>query len=89
MSKSARAGKVFVDYLRNAQGATAVLPYSPRARPGMPVAVPVAWGDLRAVHPDEWTLATTPKLLARRRVDPWADLTATRQRLPKGLTDAG
>jgi bifunctional non-homologous end joining protein LigD len=46
MSKAKRVGKIFVDYLRNQRGATAVLPYSARARAGAPVAVPIAWGEL-------------------------------------------
>jgi bifunctional non-homologous end joining protein LigD len=46
MSKAKRVGKIFVDYLRNQRGATAVLPYSARARAGAPVAAPIAWGEL-------------------------------------------
>lgn len=46
MSKAKRVGKIFVDYLRNQRGATAVVPYSARAREGAPVAVPIAWGEL-------------------------------------------
>jgi bifunctional non-homologous end joining protein LigD len=47
MSKAKRVGKIFIDYLRNQRGATAVLPYSARARPGAPVAVPISWGELK------------------------------------------
>lgn len=85
MTKRARIGKVFIDYFRNAEGATAILPYSARARPGLPVALPIAWEDLRAVEPEELTIVTVPKLLARRRTDPWADLLATKQLLPREL----
>jgi bifunctional non-homologous end joining protein LigD len=46
MSKAKRKGKIFIDYLRNQRGSTAVLPYSARARAGAPVAVPIAWGEL-------------------------------------------
>lgn len=88
MAKAVRSGKIFIDYLRNAQGATAVLPYSPRARPGLTVATPVAWSDLRAVHPAELTIVSVPKLLARRRKDPWEDLLATKQTLPRELIAA-
>jgi bifunctional non-homologous end joining protein LigD len=88
MSKNARAGKIFVDYLRNVEGATAVLPYSARARPGLPVAVPIAWTDLRALDPQELTIATVPKLVAARRIDPWADLLGTAQTFPRELLAA-
>jgi bifunctional non-homologous end joining protein LigD len=85
LSKAARRGKIFVDYLRNGEGATAVLPYSARARPGVTVAMPVAWDDLDRVHPGDFTVRTAPAFLARRRRDPWADLLATKQRLPKEI----
>jgi bifunctional non-homologous end joining protein LigD len=54
MSKAKRVGKIFIDYLRNQRWATAVLPYSARARAGAPVAVPIAWGelkDMKDAHP--------------------------------------
>jgi bifunctional non-homologous end joining protein LigD len=44
--KARRKGRIYIDYLRNARGATAILPYSPRARPGAPVAAPIGWEDL-------------------------------------------
>lgn len=54
MSKAKRKGRIFIDWLRNQRGATAVLPYSARAREGAPVAVPVAWDELdsaASAHP--------------------------------------
>jgi bifunctional non-homologous end joining protein LigD len=47
MSKAKRKGKIFIDWLRNQRGSTAVLPYSARARENAPVAVPIAWGELQ------------------------------------------
>ena len=49
MSKAKRKGKIFIDWLRNQRGSTAILPYSARARSGAPVAVPIAWGELKAM----------------------------------------
>lgn len=46
MSKARRKGRIFIDWLRNQRGSTAVLPYSARARVGAPVAVPIAWDEL-------------------------------------------
>ncbi|MET3600552.1 non-homologous end-joining DNA ligase [Martelella mangrovi] len=47
MSKEKRKGRIFIDWLRNERGATAILPYSVRARSGAPVATPVAWDELK------------------------------------------
>jgi bifunctional non-homologous end joining protein LigD len=49
MSKAKRKGRIFVDYLRNGRGATAIAPYSTRARGAAPVAVPVSWDELRTI----------------------------------------
>jgi bifunctional non-homologous end joining protein LigD len=87
MTKSARAGKIFVDHFRNARGATAILPYSPRARTGAPVALPVTWEELPAIDPQDFTVLTVPDLLAKRRPsdDPWAALLTTKQTIPRDL----
>jgi bifunctional non-homologous end joining protein LigD len=82
MSKARRKGRIFIDYLRNGRGSTAVLPYSPRARAGTTVAMPVDWRDLAKIDPQDFTVRTVPALLKRRRRDPWTDFLLLRQRLP-------
>jgi bifunctional non-homologous end joining protein LigD len=49
MSKAKRTGRIFIDYLRNGRGATAIAPYSPRARGTAPIAVPVSWAELKTI----------------------------------------
>ncbi len=85
MTKAARTGKIFVDHFRNGRGATAVLPYSPRARKGATVALPVGWDELVKVSPQELTVLTVPDLLRIRKVDPWAELVTTKQLIPSDL----
>ncbi len=71
--KALRAGRVFIDYLRNVRGASAVAPYSPRARPGAPVACPIRWEELARVRSGgQFRLAGMARRLAHLRSDPWA-----------------
>jgi bifunctional non-homologous end joining protein LigD len=81
-AKRRRQGRIFIDYLRNDRGATAIASYSPRARSGAPVALPVAWDSLdrRASEPPRFGLREVPELLARRS-DPWAGFEAARRPL--------
>ena len=86
MSKAKRKGKIYVDYLRNAQGATAVAAYSTRARPRAPVSVPLAWDELSIeLRSDSFTLVNLPDRLRRLPKDPWAEYGATKQRLTKTM----
>jgi len=66
--KKNRADRVFVDWLRNGFGATAVAPWSVRPRPNAPVAMPLEWDELDATAPDAWTIANAPDRLPVR---PW------------------
>src|SRR5690606_24241615 len=82
MAKSARRGKIFIDYLRNDRGATAIAAYSTRARPEAPVATPLAWEELSpAIRSDHFTAATLPRRLAHLRDDPWGEMEKLRQTL--------
>jgi bifunctional non-homologous end joining protein LigD len=73
MSKAKRRGKIFIDYLRNARGATAIAPYSTRARPGATVAMPIRWEDLKpSLTADAFTIRGLERRLRRSPPDPWA-----------------
>ncbi|HEY4183064.1 MAG TPA: non-homologous end-joining DNA ligase [Kofleriaceae bacterium] len=79
MSKAARKGKIFLDYLRNGRGATFIAPYSPRSRPGAPVAIPISWEELaNGIDPSAFTVSTVPARLGKVK-DPWRDYASTKQ----------
>jgi len=83
ISKAERAGRLFIDYLRNDPTSTAVAPYSTRSRPGAPVAMPIRWEQLgEALDPRAFTVKTVPALLAARGEDPWAEISLVHQQLP-------
>jgi len=75
--KISRRGKIFIDYLRNGEGATAVAAYSTRARANAPVSAPVAWDELSAdLRFDRFNVGNMPKRLKRVKADPWRDIAA-------------
>jgi bifunctional non-homologous end joining protein LigD len=79
-SKRARQGRIYIDYLRNARGATAIGAYSLRARPGAPVSTPLFWEEVeKGVRPEGFTIATVPQRLAGLDADPWAEIGKLRQ----------
>lgn len=87
VAKARRKGRILVDWLRNQRGATAVAPWSTRARPGAPVSAPVDWEELDSLVPPGFTLSTLdPRLEAP---DPWADFHAAAKPLPKGSPPEG
>jgi len=82
MAKKARRGKIYVDYLRNGRGATAIAPYSTRAREGAPVATPLQWRELGpALLPQRFTVDTMERRLAALKTDPWAGYFENPQRI--------
>jgi bifunctional non-homologous end joining protein LigD len=81
MAKVARQGRIFIDYLRNDRGSTAVAPYSPRARRGAPVSMPIAWQELHSIK--DAAQFTVPLLLTGKRPrNPWRGFHHLQQRLP-------
>jgi bifunctional non-homologous end joining protein LigD len=87
-TKSKRKNRIFVDYLRNGRGATAVASYSVRARPGAPIALPVTWASLRTLESaSAFKLREIPSLLARRRKDPWAGFEEVKQDLSRWASE--
>ncbi len=83
MSKAKRKGKIFIDYLRNQRGATAVLPYSARSRGGAPVAVPIAWDELDSFQNAQmFHISDAPALLERARAKRLAGWGFADQALP-------
>ncbi|MEO8566369.1 MAG: DNA ligase D [Betaproteobacteria bacterium] len=73
--KISRRGKIFIDYLRNDEGATAVAAYSTRARANAPVSAPVAWDELSAdLRFDRFNVGNMSKRLKKVKADPWRDI---------------
>jgi bifunctional non-homologous end joining protein LigD len=88
LAKKARGGKIFMDYLRNGRMATAVAPWSPRARPGAGIAFPLSWGQVRSgLDPSAYNLWTWPALL--KKADPWSDFRTSAVSLRPALRKMG
>ena len=84
MSKQKRIGKIFIDYLRNGRGATAVIPFSTRATANAPVSAPISWKELETLtNATQFNLRNMIERLYNLKVDPWEDFFKLRQYLPK------
>lgn len=84
LPKAQRKGRIFVDYLRNQRGATAVMPYSVRAREGAPVAVPVSWAEMKTIDgPGHWRAGDPDPLVKRATSKALAGWGRADQRLPR------
>ncbi len=85
MAKRERTGRIFIDYLRNGEGATAVAAYSVRAREGAPVATPLHWDELAGrMRPEKFHAGNLARRMGGLRSDPWKAL----RRSPQTLTAA-
>jgi bifunctional non-homologous end joining protein LigD len=81
MTKSARTNKIYLDYLRNERGATAVAPFSPRARLGAHVSLPLPWSALKLPEHPVFSVHDFAQWKAQLRTDPWKSLLTTHQTL--------
>lgn len=85
MTKSKRAGKIFIDFFRNHRGATSVAPYSTRAKLGAPVSTPLTWNELSDEAPISYTVDSLLRRLATLQDDPWAGFFECRQAITKSM----
>ncbi|MNT47016.1 putative DNA ligase-like protein [compost metagenome] len=88
MSKEKRKGRIFIDWLRNERGATAIAPYSTRARAGGPVATPVSWSELSDLDAANGFYIADILERIENGVDPWSELGGTRQSLTTEILGA-
>ncbi|HTM77808.1 MAG TPA: DNA ligase D, partial [Devosia sp.] len=87
MSKAKRRGRMFIDYLRNERGSTAIAPWSSRSRAGAPAAVPVSWAELPSIKAaNQFTLAAAAE--RAKGPDPWKDYFSTAQTITKTMLSA-
>jgi bifunctional non-homologous end joining protein LigD len=87
MAKSARRGRIFIDYLRNDRGSTAVAAYSTRGFPSASVSTPLAWDELsETIRSNHFTVDNLRQRLDVLKEDPWAPLFRLRQTLPVETT---
>jgi bifunctional non-homologous end joining protein LigD len=85
MTKATRKNRIYLDYLRNDREATSVAPYSPRARSGAPVAMPLRWSELNASKAPAFHVSDFAKWKARLRHDPWDEMLKNKQKLSSAI----
>jgi bifunctional non-homologous end joining protein LigD len=80
MTKSQRTGRIFLDYLRNGRGSTAIAPYSPRARFDAPLSIPIAWAELeKGIHSDSFHMRDVGRRNSASFKDPWTEFFKIKQ----------
>lgn len=79
MTKAARVGKIFLDYMRNEREATSVAAYSPRARKGAAVSMPLSWDELKAKTRPVFRVVDFAEWRPRLKKDPWAKMEDVKQ----------
>jgi DNA ligase D len=85
MGPSNRKRRIFIDFHRNARGATAAAPYSLRVKPNLPASTPLTWADLESIDaPEDLNYSSLPGLLTMSG-DPWADINQSARDLPAQL----
>lgn len=87
MTKAARKGKIYIDYLRNDRGATSIAPFSPRARQGAPVAATLDWKELDAVERPRFFVADFAEWRDRLHRDPWRKMPGVHQSISPGILE--
>ena len=83
MTKASRKNRIYLDYLRNDRGSTSVAAFSPRARPGVPVAMPLEWSELRSARAPVFRVSDFESWKKRLARDPWRELPEVDQKLEK------
>jgi bifunctional non-homologous end joining protein LigD len=84
-SKASRSGRIYIDWLRNDRSATAIAPFSTRARENCPVAVPIAWDELTRIESgNQYSITSIRRRLSSLKRDPWEKYFDIDQRIPDG-----
>ncbi|MGH9564247.1 MAG: non-homologous end-joining DNA ligase, partial [Terracidiphilus sp.] len=81
MTKASRKNRIYLDYLRNDRGSTSVAAFSPRARPGTPVAMPLQWSELRSAQAPIFHVSDFEEWKKRLARDPWREMETVDQEL--------